>query len=279
MRRTAEIITPASAWPALIAAIIGFALPAHAGPAALSSEAIKDAISGATVHLDTPLGSVLPLVFKDDGSVSGTAAGSLAFYLGSSSDRGRWWVANGKLCQKWGKWFDAEASCMQIHKQGARFEWRRDDGKSGTATIVGKPKPAIQPAVYASGVPLAAPQATLQSQSAISVPTPVLAVRPRTAQAALPPVLEEAGAIRPIDGAGRIERYRVVNVPAGDVLNIRAQPFATAAIVAAIQANGRGVYRIGACQRSWCVIRHDGQTGWVNATYLEPEPSTADASR
>jgi hypothetical protein len=126
---------------ALIAAASLAATEARGELPPLSSEAIREAVTGATVHLDTPLGTVLPLHFKEDGSITG-AAGSLAFYLGSANDRGRWWVAGGRLCWRWSRWFDAEQSCMQIRRRGVRVEWSRDDGKSGTATIVHKPAPS-----------------------------------------------------------------------------------------------------------------------------------------
>jgi len=63
-------------------------------------------------------------------------AGVLEYFLGAEADRGRWWIADGKLCQKWFKWLDAQPSCMRLQQDGNKIFWRRDDGVSGTAHIV-----------------------------------------------------------------------------------------------------------------------------------------------
>ena len=107
---------------------------AYAEPVALGDETLKQAVAGKTVHLDTPFGVAIPIAYHGNGLMSGKA-GVLEYFLGAEADRGRWWVADGKLCQKWFKWLDAQPSCMRLRQDGSKIFWRRDDGVSGTATI------------------------------------------------------------------------------------------------------------------------------------------------
>lgn len=66
--------------------------------------------------------------------------------------------------------------------------------------------------------------------------------------------------------------YRVVNVAADDVLNIRSGPGANLGIVGTIPPNGRGVRMVGSCSGQWCQINYRGTAGWVNRQYLANEP-------
>lgn len=106
----------------------------------IRGETIKTLISGGTIELDTPLGSKLPLKFDPDGTVSGSSV-VLAFYLGSTSDRGRWRISNNKLCTKFARWFDGKDRCLTIRPaDGSKFAWTMDDGDTGTASIVSNTK-------------------------------------------------------------------------------------------------------------------------------------------
>jgi hypothetical protein len=139
------------------AALCGFAWPACTEPVELGDERLKETVAGKTVDLDTPFGVAIPITFHGNGLMSGKA-GVLEYFLGAQVDRGRWWVANGQLCQKWFKWLDAQPSCMRLKQDGNKILWRRDDGLSGTATIasglppgaespprgVGGPRPATE---------------------------------------------------------------------------------------------------------------------------------------
>ena len=106
-----------------------------AEPVPLSGKTLSEIVPGASVHLDTPLGTKLPVKYAANGLISGEAGG-LAWFLGSASDRGRWWVADDKLCQKFFKWFDAGVQCLKLKRDGDKLFWSRDDGKTGTATLV-----------------------------------------------------------------------------------------------------------------------------------------------
>ncbi len=105
----------------------------------IRGEIVKALISGGTVELDTPIGAKLPLNFAADGMVTGNSV-VLAFYLGSTKDRGRWWISGNTLCTKFFRWFDAKQRCLSIRPDGAKFAWTMDDGDTGTATIVSNTK-------------------------------------------------------------------------------------------------------------------------------------------
>ena len=57
-------------------------------------------------------------------------------FLGAAKDRGRWWIGEGKLCQKWFRWFEAKPRCVSVTRNGQRIRWQEAGGESGTATIV-----------------------------------------------------------------------------------------------------------------------------------------------
>jgi len=261
---------------------------ASAEPVRLSDQGIKDAITGTTLHLDTPLGTKLPVRYSEDGALAGRAGGMVANYLGARLDSGRWWVSKGRLCHKWKRWFEGKLQCLRLSKAGRRILWRRDDGKTGTATIAMRSKPATKPTArpYALGhtqsekkpddanrfspirhaAPLATPRAAsaaAQSRTAPAMPPPS-PPRPRLARAPQP------------SGAGRVVEeaepsFRVAGVEAYDVLNIRRGPSTNNAVVGAIPPNGRGVTIVGACVGYWCPINHRDTRGWVNRIYLAEE--------
>ena len=117
-----------------------FATKAAAEPSPLSGETLKAAVIGAVLEVETPLGVRVPLRYSEDGRVTGEARG-LAYFLGSETDTGKWWVSSDRLCHKWSKWFDGVLQCIRISRQGSRIFWRRDDGETGTAVLSKPPTP------------------------------------------------------------------------------------------------------------------------------------------
>jgi hypothetical protein len=170
-----------------------------AEPVPLGDDSLKQALAGKTIQLDTPLGVAIPIVFQPNGLMSGKA-GVLTYFLGAESDRGRWWVSDGKLCQKWFKWLDAQPNCMRLAKEGHRLFWRRDDGLSGTATIEASLPPGADRAPQGLGGPVDAPEprptpVTTQASVAVTpasahIPTPSLVPAPK-------PVFAKAAALVP----------------------------------------------------------------------------------
>lgn len=70
------------------------------------------------------------------------------------------------------------------------------------------------------------------------------------------------------------DTWVVANVPANDVLNVRAGPSTKNEIIGAL-GNGDLVSNLGECRKTgsqtWCEIKMEGEmpfTGWVNARYL-----------
>ncbi len=260
---------------------------ASAEPVRLSNQGIKDTIAGSILYIDTPLGTKLPVRYSDDGKLTGRAGGMVANYLGARSDSGRWWVSKNRLCHKWKRWFDAKPQCMRLQIAGRRILWRRDDGKTGTATIASRPTPVAK----AESPPFALGSAKLGSAKsekkpsdpnrfspirraapaapphAVPTPPPLTAPPPRLARAYRPseakPVIKEPSYVEP--------SFRVAGVEAYDVLNIRRGPSTDYAVVGAIPPNGRGVRIVGACITYWCPINHRGTTGWVSRIYLAEE--------
>ena len=155
--------------------------PAHAEPVVLGDDTLKPAVSGKTVHLDTPFGVAVPITYHGNGLMSGKA-GILEYFLGAEADRGRWWVADGKLCQKWFKWLDAQPSCMRLKQDGNRIYWRRDDGLTGTATIASALPPGADAAPRGLGGPVPTPSL---GQSSVATEPP-RHPRPATMSAAVP---------------------------------------------------------------------------------------------
>ena len=111
----------------------GLAGGALAEPSKLAGEVLRQAVSGKTVLIETPLGA-FPTRYKGDGTMIGQAPVFVAT-LGPAKDRGQWWVADNRLCQRWYRWLDAKQHCFKLQRVGATVHWLRGDGLSGTATI------------------------------------------------------------------------------------------------------------------------------------------------
>ncbi len=75
--------------------------------------------------------------------------------------------------------------------------------------------------------------------------------------------------------AGRSGRnpltYRVVRVPAGDVLNLRRRPDSEAAVVATIPPTGNHIRLTGYCVEEWCPVAYGQSTGWAHRNFLALE--------
>jgi hypothetical protein len=114
------------------------ALPVAAEPVSLAGDELKTAISGKTVYLNIS-GFELPIVYSPNGRMKGTmGAVAASFSRGDgSSDRGKWWVDNDQLCQKWTSWMDGRSYCYKLTRNGNVVNWVRNDGHSGTARIGG----------------------------------------------------------------------------------------------------------------------------------------------
>jgi hypothetical protein len=113
--------------------MIGAATAIASDSREMNGEALRKALPGKTIHLNTPLGG-LPISFRADGTMWATA-GSLASYVGSERDRGRWWISGDQLCQRWNTWLGGQSYCFRLRQYGRTVHWTRNDGLSGVATI------------------------------------------------------------------------------------------------------------------------------------------------
>lgn len=291
------------ALPILFTAI---ATSAIAEPVPIDGQALTAMMSGATIRLDTPLGTTVPVHYGDNGQVWGEA-GSVAFALGAPADRGRWWVDNNRLCHRWTIWFDRENQCLRLRQDGTRLFWVRDDGKTGTATLVSRPQPTpVQVAQHdqtAQVPPSSPPQkpAPLPTRPApvemipvpaaktpaIAAPAAKLATQPRAKREpeALPKATHAASAVRTSPLPAQVAdaklpqtlppatpTYKVAFVEDDDVLNVRNGPSMEYASIGEIPPAAQGIKVVGVCEADWCPIVHRNINGWVNRYYLVVEP-------
>jgi hypothetical protein len=129
MRHPATYFVTALALAGLFAAS-----PALGKP--LTAADIRKEIIGRTIFLAAPLGGEFPLNYRRGGTVdgNGTALGLGKFI--APTDRGRWWIAGNRLCQKFQVWYKGNPMCFALTKVGeSRVKWVRDNGETGVARI------------------------------------------------------------------------------------------------------------------------------------------------
>lgn len=266
-------------------------------PAQLSGAEIGDLVAGATIQIDAPLGNKLPIRYAADGTLAGEAR-DLAYYLGSATDTGRWWIKGDQLCHRWSRWLNSEPQCMRLKKEGRTLHWSAQDGNTGTAlittpapvrvatvvppvastTIASEPRmlagivtprvapPAPQPEPQTpppDAAPLPAPQAARPPAPATPANRTAATVPPPPpAPAKSPPVASKTGT------PPQAPQHVVANVPENDVLNMRSGPSTDYDVVAELRPGSRGVTITGTCQSGWCPVRHQDASGWVNGSFL-----------
>jgi len=247
---------------------------AKAQSADLTGHEISALVAGATVEIDTPLGSKLPVSYAADGRLNGQAR-QLALYLGAAEDTGRWWVISDQLCHKWDHWFNSEPQCLRLRRDGRKIQWWSDTGEHGTAALTTVPAAVASAAENRKLNSALATTAAPSQRLAPPLPAeakPDAEERTRTAQeqAVAPAANEPANSMpappatkRAIDPA-----YKVANVERDDVLNVRSGPSTEFDVIGALPPGSRGVAMTGNCQSGWCPVQHQSTRGWVNRTYL-----------
>ena len=275
------------------------AISASSEPRPIKGETIKSLISGGTIHLDTPLGTTLPLNFMPDGSVNGSSV-VLAFYLGSTTDRGQWWIDGNKLCTKFTRWFDREKSCLTIRPEGRKYAWTKDNGETGTASIISNTQKLYGTASALGGSSAAsmvrnAEERAEQVVHGASKPVQlaVLPVKPQqlpkpkiapvikddpnawlpmsAVRAAVKPTPVKIALVAPPSKPYPAPTYKVARVNANDVLNMRNAPAGEASVTSSIPSNARGLVMRGICQAEWCPVGFGQLYGWVNRQFIELE--------
>jgi SH3 domain-containing protein len=248
---------------------------AKAQSADLTGHEISALVAGATLEIDTPLGSKLPVNYAADGRLNGHAR-QLALYLGAAADTGRWWVASDQLCHKWDHWFNAEPRCLRLRRDGRKIQWWNENGQHGTAVLTAVPA-AVAASTEGAGKlnsALATPIATPSQRSGTPLPVEAKAdagERTVQAQTVTPTANEQANNIRqapPATKRAADPAYKVANVEHDDVLNVRSGPSTEFDVIGALPPGSRGVTMTGTCQSGWCPVQHQSTRGWVNRTYL-----------
>lgn len=82
---------------------------------------------------------------------------------------------------------------------------------------------------------------------------------------------------KPIEPAPSSKKYAVVFVASDDVLNVRAEPNASAAIVTTITHDGKGVVATGKRSDDWMEVSSGDKQGWVNSRFLAEEVAFDEA--
>ncbi len=291
-----------------IIATVLLATVAYAEPQPINGHAIRETFSGSTIRLDTPLAATVPIHYLDNGQVIGEA-GNLSWILGSATDKGRWWVEKDRLCHKWNTWFEAANQCLRLQLDGDRLYWVRDDGKTGTATLVSRPQPppiqaqpfqraqptrqtqtlaSIMPMTPPVVSPLSKAGAPSQLQTA-SAPSHAVKAAPVKAAAFPPPKPTPATSAKSANAAAPsrptapimqsvatsslaiVPTFMVAGVDEDDVLYVRDGPSMDHASIGALPPQAQGVKILGSCEQEWCPVAHNGIKGWVNTYYLVAE--------
>ena len=255
-------------------AVLGTSTFALAEPEALSGPALRAAVAGSTVEIDTPIGTKVPVKYGADNSVSGEA-GSVAFFLGSAADTGRWWVAQDLLCHRWNIWFKAEKTCLKITRDGSKITWLRDDGDSGTATIMPKTTTLAARGLSNRKSTLGGPVDTMPAPARVAAPAPLPAPVVEAAEEAqlteqvTEPITEQiyepaAADAAPVETAPVKKAAVKAKVPteirAGMVPQIAAKPVSK---VAAIQPAAKPAAKQKVVKRSVARGATDAPTFWV----------------
>ncbi len=284
-------------------------LTAEAGAERLTSNELKQKIPGAIIHLDTPLGSVVPINYGPEGIVEGKA-GAVAFYLGSEQDRGKWWIEGSAVCHQWNTWFNGKKKCLTVDLKAAnRLEWTDQEGDKGTATIIAignsAPAPTQQTAAVA---PRALPnlpllEAAPSRPARLGAPQGATPMEPKPATVTAPPpkvsparpavagnpksevksepkaTVEKVAALAPPPVASAPSpqsiEFRVANVAPDDVLNLRRGPAAATDIVVAIPPSTAGLILAGNCNGEWCPVVHGQHFGWVHRYFIAASSSAS----
>ena len=159
----------------ILVSTLAFASTLAAAPVRLTEEAIRQSLVGSLLEIDTPLGVAVPVRISADGLVSGEA-GPLASTLGAAHDRGRWWIDHDQLCVKWFRWFEAQARCLNLQRDGQKIYWHDADGKSGTATITAS-NPQIA-TIESKAASETEPSAPADTSTAVSQPSDAIPPAP-----------------------------------------------------------------------------------------------------
>ena len=102
----------------------------------LKHDALRKALTGATLLYKTVYGDPCTIELHEDGSMLGRAG-----YANEDNDRGRWWVEKDRWCRQWNNWAYRETARFHTRIDHDRIQWFNDDGRLvDSAVFVPPPK-------------------------------------------------------------------------------------------------------------------------------------------
>lgn len=123
--------------------LAGVVLFAAAGAAVAEAPSgrlnLHEIVANRTVTLHTTVGS-FPISYSGNGTMTSRVREHLAYYTGSTSDRGTWWIVADRICHRWQSWLGGKDYCVTLRMDGDKVHWQGTDGHSGTATLGAKPR-------------------------------------------------------------------------------------------------------------------------------------------
>jgi len=226
---------------------------------ALDAIGLVETFTDVTVSFQTPLGVALPVRFHGNRSLSGNS-GEIARHLGARSDRGRWWIADSHLCQRWNVWFDATTNCVKVFRSGNQITWKGPDGKSGRGTIVRR---------------------TLLTQKAkrrLPAPSALGASVPKLDRLVTAPDDKSIGRYsQPL--RDKQTSYEIVSAHRTTSKLVVAYPSQSSQVIGRIGATTDRLSGWGGCANGWCPVVYQGQHGWMEQKFLKRSGGFASERR
>jgi GntR family transcriptional regulator/MocR family aminotransferase len=99
--------------------------------ARLSGEALRTAMSGATLLCKTVYGDPCTIELLPDGQMVGRAG-----YANEDCDEGRWWVEGDFWCRQWNRWSYGETSSLMTTIVGDRIGWFDAGGRLVDSAVI-----------------------------------------------------------------------------------------------------------------------------------------------
>ncbi len=122
---------------ALAAVAFGSLLPA-ASADLLAGEEINQTIAGKRINLQVQFGLEFPMHYQENGNVTGDGSGTGLGKYFAPKETGNWWISGNEMCQQFPTWYKGRSLCFKLRRTGPNeLEWIREDGKTGTARILG----------------------------------------------------------------------------------------------------------------------------------------------
>ena len=102
----------------------------------LGAEALREAMSGATIMTRTFYGDPCTIDLHDDGTMSGQSG-----HANEDCDVGKWWLENDVWCRQWKHWGYGEISKLRVSLDGDHVRWWRPGGRLIDSGILQREKP------------------------------------------------------------------------------------------------------------------------------------------